>query len=190
MRLCEAIGPSALTRPCGWEGTSACQRNSGSICKMTTTCELLRVAAWAGASAREAQITESALHTWEHRSRLGWTLQSFVRWTGCTCGIPLLAQRTREKWGTRRLGNSRGDQTQKRRTRLSAPHEALRSFAPLHARGRARLHLLIQPQLFPLLIHQHFGLFVHLDFVGPGAGEAFAGPFAGGVNAHLRSVVG
>jgi hypothetical protein len=26
-----------------------------------------------------------------------------------------------------------------------------------------------------------FGLLVHLDFVGPGAGEAFAGPFAGGV---------
>src|SRR5579863_8661666 len=137
MRLCEAIGPSALTRPCGWEGTSACQRNSGSICKMTTTCELLRVAAWAGASAREAQITESALHTWEHRkqARLDFAelrpLDRLHLWNPTS-----RAKDARAKWGTRRLGNSRGDQTQKRRTRLSAPHEALRSFAPLHARGR------------------------------------------------------
>src|SRR5579863_6678567 len=48
----------------------------------------------------------------------------------------------------------------------------------------------LQSQVFPFLVYQRFGLFVHQDFVGPGAGEAFAGPFAGGVDSHLRSVVG
>src|SRR5580692_1718376 len=46
------------------------------------------------------------------------------------------------------------------------------------------------PQLFPFLVDQCFGFFVHQDFVGPGTGESFGRPFASSVDAHLRSVVG
>jgi hypothetical protein len=48
---------------------------------------------------------------------------------------------------------------------------------------------LSQPQLFrqcfPLAVDQSFRLCVHHDFVRPAAGEAFARPLAGGVDAHL-----
>src|ERR1700719_77527 len=44
-------------------------------------------------------------------------------------------------------------------------------------------------ELCPLTVHELLGLGVHDNFGGPGAGEAFAGPPAGGVDAHLRSVV-
>ena len=65
---------------------------------------------------------------------------------------------------------------QKPRTRVSIPQE------------------LVNPELFgqgfPFAIDKRFRFRIHHDFVGPGAGEAFGGPFAGGVDAHLRAVVG
>src|ERR1700674_67997 len=48
----------------------------------------------------------------------------------------------------------------------------------------------LDPQLFPLLVHQRLGFFVHQNLIRPGTRESFAGPFAGGIDAHLRSVVG
>jgi hypothetical protein len=45
-------------------------------------------------------------------------------------------------------------------------------------------------QRLPFAVDQGFGLSIHQDFVRPGATEAFAGPLAGGVNAHLGAVIG
>ena len=46
-----------------------------------------------------------------------------------------------------------------------------------------------QPKLFPPLGHTLLRLRVHGDLVGPGTGEAFAGPLACGVDAHLGAEV-
>src|SRR5580700_2611284 len=55
-------------------------------------------------------------------------------------------------------------------------------------------HELINPQLFcqgfPLPVHQRLRLSIHDNLIGPGTGEALGGPLAGGVYAHLRSIVG
>src|ERR1035437_6939661 len=48
----------------------------------------------------------------------------------------------------------------------------------------------LKPQLGPEGVDAGFGGAVHFDDGGPGAGEAFGLPFAGGVDAHLGAVVG
>src|SRR5689334_2147049 len=52
-------------------------------------------------------------------------------------------------------------------------------------KSAAKTSFLLNSQIFPLLIYLRFGLFVHQDFVGPGAGEALCRPFARSVDAHL-----
>src|SRR5579871_5042522 len=49
--------------------------------------------------------------------------------------------------------------------------------------------ILLDPQLFPLLIHQRFGLFVHQDFVRPWAHKTFGLPFARGIDTHLGAEI-
>src|ERR1700689_5342384 len=46
------------------------------------------------------------------------------------------------------------------------------------------------PQFFPDRVYARFRRIVHFDHGGPGSGEAFSGPFAGGVDAHFAAVVG
>src|SRR3954468_4764244 len=52
---------------------------------------------------------------------------------------------------------------------------------------------LVDPQLFrqliPLTVHHRLSFLVHQDLVWPGAGEAFAFPLAGSVDAHFRAEV-
>src|SRR5258706_12694375 len=74
------------------------------------------------------------------------------------------------------LHTARAHLPQKRQTRVSVPDE------------------LVDPQLFgqrlPLAVPRSLRLRIHDNLIGPGAGEAFGGPFAGGVDAHLGAVVG
>ena len=46
-----------------------------------------------------------------------------------------------------------------------------------------------KPRPLPKLIHPPADLLRHPDHIGPGARESFAGPFFGGIDAHLRSVI-
>src|ERR671931_441477 len=48
---------------------------------------------------------------------------------------------------------------------------------------------LVYPQFFPQGIHATFGLVIHANLLGPGAGKAFGGPLAGGVNAHFGAEI-
>src|ERR1700682_4346265 len=54
---------------------------------------------------------------------------------------------------------------------------------------KASLDPQIFRQRFPFASHQRLGFFVHQNFVWPGTSEAFAGPFAGGIDAHFRAVI-
>ena len=49
---------------------------------------------------------------------------------------------------------------------------------------------MLKAEFSPYRINSGFGGAVHLDHGGPGAGEAFGLPLAGGVDAHLGAVVG
>src|SRR5258706_10189098 len=73
------------------------------------------------------------------------------------------------------LHTARAHLPQKRQTRVSVPDE------------------LVDPQLFgqrlPLAVHLSLRLRIHDNLIGPGAGEAFRGPFAGGGGAPLWAVV-
>src|SRR6516164_7969924 len=48
---------------------------------------------------------------------------------------------------------------------------------------------LFETQVLPLLVDDSSGFFVHQDFIRPWPIESLARPFAGGVDAHLRSIV-
>src|ERR1700735_5605817 len=47
----------------------------------------------------------------------------------------------------------------------------------------------VESELLPERIHASFCGGIHYDLVGPGAGETLCWPLAGGVYAHLRTVI-